>query len=1585
MANIKEAYENHQLRSLTTNTNTTPRRADLSSGSLTDNNTLSTPTNNSAPTIRRHTFFSTGQHNVKLPANMRQKTWPLTPISQLRVHVDGGANRSITHNQDSLLNFRNIKKYPMSGVAAGDAALICTGVGLLPWRSDTGEMVFVRCYYSSNAADTIVSPTDVVVNNIADYDAWSQYSNIDTGQGYVEFHNRHTDGCIRFSLTSSNGLWFHAPANTYDDYHDIIKSAAEATQPTICRLTKAAEYGLAHFRYGCAGQRNLSIVHLHVDNQPKLCMPNFFKCNTCMIATGDHRATSTQDTSSATATFDDWFEDNAKDLDANCDPGQHFHVDFGFMKGSDFCKHDEEGQTITTIDGYRSYFLIIDRKTRFVWIFLTKNKKPPLKVFAEFLKQHGHPTAQPRTVRSDRGGELWGSEAFREVVLQAGYIMDPTAPDAAFQNGKAERPNRNFGKTVRCLLYNANLGPEYWSFALQHAVYLKNRLPHCATNQVPLTAYTGKRPNAKRLKIFGCPIVVRNLGRRPAKLDLNTSAGVFLGYTATDKNVIYRDTVTGRFKTATHVIFDEAGYTLPEAERTPVAKILHQFGYGTMNDEDDVSSCPDPQFAEHHHHAENSAPSSPTSLPPLTQDVTDSIQPVQQLTTEVTDSLRVKFLSVHATLPTRATDGSAGYDLFSAVDKVIQPNTRCAVPLDIAITPPPNTYAQIFSRSGMSLKHNVDVRAGTIDRDYTGNIQVILDNMGEKPFTIKIGDRIAQMVILQVCSPVAVPTGNLMTTTRGGNGFGSTGTSTIPASSNADATKVEAIRVSVAPPITGSHDTTIAAPQHLTPPVTAESVSAPTVEKPFDLYFSTDPFDKTLEVVVPVKGDHPTLGILTEYCDYRQRLQVTDMALSTPGSRLKNWRTVIRKSYILKFNDFAIQSREDLEHAVKQTRLRKMLTVKMVIATDKSYGVHPMEGILQIHFDQLNTIAKHLEDIKRDRDIAAMDALPEPTTATVRSAAATAVSDEPPPDPPPAPNIELAQSFTKKQLQSRPDWPDWEQGIYKQLNQYWNQGMFSHPMPLPLNANALHMLWRYNLKACGTKKCRMVCNGSPRQKGTVTLGHTYANALDAASERLFWAIVANENLIAVGADVSNAFAEAPAPKAPLYLYIDEAFKDWWTNHLGNEPIPSECTVVRVHNAIQGHPESPRLWEKHIDKILRELGLTPTTHEPCLYSGTFNNERVLFLRQVDDFAVASARKENAMQLISAINDNMRIEVKHLGLIDRFNGMDIKQTRFYIKITCEKYLQKMIKGHEDLIKHVPANPIPLPADPNYIRKLESAKVPDSIPAKLKLKEEMGINYRQIIGEIIFPMMKCRPEIAPHAIKLSQYMENPAREHYEALRDVLSYLSKTIDDGIYYWRKEPRFDLPVGPMPELHPDNYLMDDHAHKDDNLYGYVDSDWGSDSNHRKSITGIAIMYAGGVIGYKCKYQDVIAHSSTEAEFTAACDAGKMILFFRSLLEDLGIEQHDATVLYEDNNGALLMANAQQPTRRTRHMDIKKFALLDWVEQDLVILKTIKTLENAADGLTKPLMKQLFHRHADTLLGKRIPEYVVRSITGLEQS
>jgi hypothetical protein len=73
------------------------------------------------------------------------------------------------------------------------------------------------------------------------------------------------------------------------------------------------------------------------------------------------------------------------------------------------------------------------------------------------------------------------------------------------------------------------------------------------------------------------------------------------------------------------------------------------------------------------------------------------------------------------------------------------------------------------------------------------------------------------------------------------------------------------------------------------------------------------------------------------------------------------------------------------------------------------------------------------------------------------------------------------------------------------------------------------------------------------------------------------------------------------------------------------------------------------------------------------------------------------------------------------------------------------------------------------------------------------------------------------------------------------------------------------------------------------------------------------------------------------------DIGKMSLYFRSLLDDLGIPQFNATVIFEDNRGALFMANAQQTSPRTRHIDIREFALVDWVQQDLLILENCRQL------------------------------------------
>lgn len=100
--------------------------------------------------------------------------------------------------------------------------------------------------------------------------------------------------------------------------------------------------------------------------------------------------------------------------------------------------------------------------------------------------------------------------------------------------------------------------------------------------------------------------------------------------------------------------------------------------------------------------------------------------------------------------------------------------------------------------------------------------------------------------------------------------------------------------------------------------------------------------------------------------------------------------------------------------------------------------------------------------------------------------------------------------------------------------------------------------------------------------------------------------------------------------------------------------------------------------------------------------------------------------------------------------------------------------------------------------------------------------------------------------------------------------------------------------------------------------------------------------AGAPVLYKTNMQPTVALSSTEDEFVAASETGKMVIYVRSILDDLGIYVKDATPMYIDNAGARQMANIQKPIGRTRHLDIRYFALTEWTERDLIILKPIST-------------------------------------------
>nr|CCA26080.1 deoxyuridine 5'triphosphate nucleotidohydrolase put [Albugo laibachii Nc14] len=145
------------------------------------------------------------------------------------------------------------------------------------------------------------------------------------------------------------------------------------------------------------------------------------------------------------------------------------------------------------------------------------------------------------------------------------------------------------------------------------------------------------------------------------------------------------------------------------------------------------------------------------------------------------DSLCVLRLSDNATLPSKGSQLAAGFDLSSAYDMVISARGTGLVKTDIAIMIPQGCYARVAPRSGLALHHAIDVGGGVIDADYRGNVGVILFNHSSKDFSIKRGDRIAQLVLEQVVTAKIVEVTEIDQTDRGSRGFGSTGVSNVTA------------------------------------------------------------------------------------------------------------------------------------------------------------------------------------------------------------------------------------------------------------------------------------------------------------------------------------------------------------------------------------------------------------------------------------------------------------------------------------------------------------------------------------------------------------------------------------------------------------------------------------------------------------------------------------------------------------------------------------------------------------------------------------------------------------------------------------
>ncbi len=283
-------------------------------------------------------------------------------------------------------------------------------------------------------------------------------------------------------------------------------------------------------------------------------------------------------------------QNTCKSAERTMEVGRQFYMDFGFMcvSSQDYDGTRHSGpRVVTSWDGFSSYLLIVDEASQYIWVFLTTSKEPPVDIINMFLTRFGHKDGG--SVQTDQGGELARSTTLPDNLLcQHNYVIEPTGANSPSQNGAVEIYNGKLAVRTRSLLFGSGLPAKYWSLVLLHLVYLHNRLVHMVTKKTPFEAYFGIKPDLSLLKVFGSCVCVKCFGSRQSKLDKHDFKGIFLGYTATDQNIVYLDLDSGVVKCSHHAKFNEAWYLQPS--RPPVAQLLYDLG---ITEEDTTEAVTD--------------------------------------------------------------------------------------------------------------------------------------------------------------------------------------------------------------------------------------------------------------------------------------------------------------------------------------------------------------------------------------------------------------------------------------------------------------------------------------------------------------------------------------------------------------------------------------------------------------------------------------------------------------------------------------------------------------------------------------------------------------------------------------------------------------------------------------------------------------------------------------------------------------------------------------------------------------------------------------------------------------------------------
>ena len=369
----------------------------------------------------------------------------------------------------------------------------------------------------------------------------------------------------------------------------------------------------------------------------------------------------------------------------------------------------------------------------------------------------------------------------------------------------------------------------------------------------------------------------------------------------------------------------------------------------------------------------------------------------------------------------------------------------------------------------------------------------------------------------------------------------------------------------------------------------------------------------------------------------------------------------------------------------------------------------------------------------------------------------------------------------------------------------------------------------------------------------------------------------------------------------------------------------EGTIVLLQKSIYGIKQAPRIWYQSLVTHLISLGFKPTISDSCVLK--HHTEKFYILIFVDDLICLEKNSSLREKVENSLKKNFHIKL--LGKLRHFVGHQIDELPDgSVHVHQRDYAQKIV----DLFSaYLPTSIFHrTPGDSNIL--FTKKQQPQTQSEQNKMKK---YPYRQLIGCLLY-LLGTRPELYFIIVTLSRFVTNPGWLHWLGALYVLIYIRGTVDKGIIF-KKFQSLELSV-------------------------YVDSDWGTTVDDRKSISGYIIYLGSTPIVWRSRSQKgAPATSSCEAEYISLSQCINEILWIISFLKELGFNLPLPIPIYCDNKSAKDLAYNPVHHDRTKHIDISYHRIREFILDGTIRILHVKTQNNPADLFTKCTKTSIFTR------------------------